>query len=59
MSLMSPTPKGINSEQNRESLGLNSDTKWPPYRHDYLRKSEPENRNINSSKLRIHRENER
>lgn len=59
MRLMSPMPIGINSSKNRDNLKLNSDTKCPPYRHDYLRKDEPENRNINGSLLRIHRINER
>ena len=52
---MSPVPQGINSSQNRESKGLNSNTKWPPYRHDYNRPPELENRNINGAILRVYR----
>lgn len=59
MALMSPTPTSHNSKKNRESLGLNSDTKWPPYRHGYERWREPQLTYVNSAQLRIHKQGER
>jgi hypothetical protein len=58
MALMSPTPTSHNSEKNRESLGLNSKTKWPPYRHGYERQERIPTY-VNSAQLRIHKQGQR